>query len=101
MSLLWDISLIVTHPSWRVVHIYKPVQKDITRWPASIKKEFGSVLTRLQKGEEVGLPDVRPMSSVGSAVAEIRVADGSGEYRAFFILWTGKAMSYIPHPKSA
>ena len=53
-----------------------------------IKKELGAVLTRLQKGESVGMPDIRPMPSVGSSVSEIRVSDRSGTYRTFHIIHT-------------
>ena len=34
------------------------------------------------------MPDVRPMPSVGKGVAEIRVSDASGTFRAFFVVWT-------------
>ncbi len=71
------------------MHINKPAQKEISKWPSSIKKELGGVLTRLQKGEVVGMPDVRSMPTVGKGVAEIRIAEPTGTYRAFFVIWTG------------
>jgi len=53
-----------------------------------IKKDFGSVLTQLQLGERVGMPDVRPMPSVAKGASEIRLKDQSGIYRAFFVIET-------------
>lgn len=71
---------------WQPVHVYGPARKEILSWPAEAKKELGSVLTLLQKGETVGMPDVRPMPSVAKGVAEIRVSEGGGAYRAFFVV---------------
>ena len=79
--------LLMTKNHWHDVHIYEPARKEIFEWPSSVKKKLGGVLTRLQKGEFVGLPDVRPMPSVAKGAAEIRVKDESGIYRAFFIVW--------------
>jgi len=30
------------------------------------------------------------MPSVGAGVAEVRISDASGIFRAFFVLWTGR-----------
>ena len=54
----------MTAPGWKPVRFYDPIRKVVRNWPVEIKKELGAVLTRLQKGESVGLPDVRPMPSV-------------------------------------
>jgi phage-related protein len=70
------------------VIFYHPARDEILSWPADVKKELGSVLTLLQKGESVGMPDVRPMPSVGKGVSEIRISKSSGAYRAFFVVWT-------------
>jgi phage-related protein len=53
-----------------------------------VKKELGSVLTLLQKGERVGMPDIRAMPTVGKGVSEIRISTSSGAFRAFFVVWT-------------
>ena len=53
-----------------------------------IKKDLGSILSLLQMGESVGMPDVKPMPSVAKGVSEIRIKDQSGIYRAFFIIET-------------
>ena len=53
-----------------------------------IKKDLGSILTQLQLGESVGMPDVKPMPSVAKGVSEIRVKDQSGIFRVFFVIKT-------------
>jgi phage-related protein len=70
----------------RLVFIYDPARKEIRDWPIEIKKDLGSILTRLQLGESVGMPDVKPMPSVGKGVSEIRIKDQSGIYRVFYCI---------------
>jgi phage-related protein len=69
---------------WIPILFYGPVRIVIHDWPLEIKKELGSVLTRLQKGESIGMPDVRPMPDIGPQVSEIRISDKSGSYRALY-----------------
>ena len=44
------------------------------------------MLTRLQKGESIGMPDVRPMPDIGPQASEIRIGDRSGRYRALYAI---------------
>ena len=76
----------MTAPEWKPVQFYGPIRKVIHNWPDEVRKELGAVLTQLQKGESVGMPDVRSMTSVASGVAEIRVADRSGIFRTFHVI---------------
>jgi len=71
-----------------VVHIHDPARKEIHSWPTEAKKDLGAVLTQLQFGETVGMPDVRPMPSIAKGASEIRLKDQSGIYRVFFIIET-------------
>jgi phage-related protein len=71
---------------WLSVLIYEPARKMIHEWPYSVRKDLGDVLTKLQKGESVGMPDVRPMASIGKGVFEVRVRASSGAYRAFYFI---------------
>src|SRR5207248_2869473 len=52
------------HPQWTPVRFYEPVRKLVHDWPTAVRKELGAVLTRLQKRESIGMPDVRPMPEV-------------------------------------
>ena len=67
--------------TWIPVRFYGPVRDVIHGWPIAVKKELGSVLTRLQKGESIGMPDVRPMPDVAPRVSEIRLPDRSGTFQ--------------------
>ena len=69
-----------------LVYFYDPARKEIREWPMDIKKDLGSILTLLQLGESVGMPDVKPMPSVAKGASEIRIKDQSGIYRAFFVI---------------
>ena len=46
--------------------------------------EMGILLRRLQRGESLGLPHSRPMSSVGKACHELRVVDAGTSWRLVY-----------------
>jgi phage-related protein len=71
---------------WIPVFFYGPVRDAIHSWPLEVKKELGAVLTRLQKGELIGMPDVRHMLTIDPCASEIRIPDKSGSYRALFAI---------------
>jgi phage-related protein len=71
---------------WLNVLVYEPARKAIHEWPYGVRKDLGDVLTKLQKGRSVGMPDVRPMPSVGKGVCEIRTRASSGAYRVFYFI---------------
>jgi phage-related protein len=73
---------------WLTVHIYEPARSEIQHWPLEVKKDFGSILTKLQKGAFVGHPDTKPMINVAPGVFEVRLKDASGAYRAFYVVRT-------------
>ncbi|MFC1679873.1 type II toxin-antitoxin system RelE/ParE family toxin [Elusimicrobiota bacterium] len=43
--------------------------------------EAGFLLRRLQKGERLSMPESRPMPSIGRRCHELRITDGSAEWR--------------------
>lgn len=59
---------------------------DIRSWPLEVKKDLGSILTKLQMGGTVGYPDTKAMSTVAKGVFEIRLKDASGIFRAFYVI---------------
>ena len=73
---------------WLSVIFSEPARKEILTWPIDIKKDLGSILTKLQKSESVGEPDTKSMKSVASGCFEIRLKGADGIYRAFYILKT-------------
>ena len=44
------------------------------------------MLTRVQKGESIGMPNVRPMPNVGAGVSEIRIGERKGQYSAIYAI---------------
>ena len=68
------------------IFMYTPTRKEIHSWPVDIKKDLGEILLRLQQGESVGMPDVRPMPTVAKGASEVRIKDASGIYRVFYII---------------
>jgi len=77
-----------TQETWIPVHFYTPARKVVRAWPVTVRKELGSILTRLQKREFIGMPDVRPMPDVSPGVCEIRIPDRVGSFRAFYVIQT-------------
>lgn len=73
---------------WLSVVMSEPARKEIYDWPEEIKKDLGSILTKLQKGDQVGYPDTEPMKSVAPGCFEIRLKGADGIYRAFYVLKT-------------
>jgi phage-related protein len=73
---------------WLAVIMSDQARKEIQSWSEEIKKDLGSILTKLQKGDPVGYPDTEPMKAVASGCFEIRLKGADGIYRAFYILKT-------------
>jgi phage-related protein len=46
--------------------------------------EAGTLLRRLQQGENVGLPHSRPMASIGRRVHELRIPDADVNWRIIY-----------------
>ena len=68
------------------VQIYEPARKEILRWPLEIKKDLGSILTKIQKGEKVGYPDTEPLQIIYPGCFEVRLKGADGIYRAFYVI---------------
>lgn len=67
---------------------------DLRSFPASAMREAGYQIDRIQNGL---LPDdFKPMTSVGSAVAEIRIWDEAGTFRVIYIAKFENAI-YVLH----
>ena len=75
----------MTESRLRPVEIYEPVRKLIRSWSPDLRRELGAVLVRLQRGEIVGMPDVRPMPTVARGAFEVRISSARAAYRAFYI----------------
>jgi phage-related protein len=55
-------------------------------FPEDVRRELGKAIYDLQLGHTLSMPLSRPMPSIGRGVAELRVRDSSGIYRAFYVV---------------
>jgi phage-related protein len=53
---------------------------------ATARIEAGTLLRRLQLGENIGLPHVRPMPSIGRRCFELRIRDADQNWRIVYRL---------------
>lgn len=68
------------------VLMYGPARNEILTWPTEIKRDFGAILTKIQKGQFVGFPDTRPMKTVAAGCFELRMKGKEGAFRAFYVI---------------
>lgn len=55
---------------------------------AAARIEAGFLLRRLQRGENLGLPTSRPMPGIGSGCHELRILDGTANWRLMYHIAT-------------
>ena len=53
---------------------------------AAARLEAGLLLRRLQRGDSIGMPHVRPMPALGARCAELRIVDATGTWRILYRL---------------
>ena len=65
--------------------VFHPKARDaIRRFPKAVRVRLGRGLFRLQMGEQLAMPNSRPMPGIAAGVAELRVAGEDGTFRAFY-----------------
>jgi len=70
-----NVRPIILHPKAREV---------IRRFPKEVRMRLGRGLYRLQIGEQLGMPNSRPMPGVAAGVSELRVKAEDGSFRVFY-----------------
>ena len=68
--------------------------KRLREFPEDAKHDIGYQLDKVQRGEQPD--DFKPMTSVGNAVAEIRIWDEAGTFRVIYIAKFENAI-YVLH----
>lgn len=67
--------------------IFHPRAREIIQTiPEDVRRELGKAIFDLQKGNTLGMPLSRPMSSIALGAHELRVKDSTGAYRVFYFL---------------
>ena len=55
--------------------------KVVRSFPVSMKKEIGSLLLILQRGEKLGMPSSKPIKIGLGSLHELRIKDKAGIFR--------------------
>ncbi|MFN8945019.1 MAG: type II toxin-antitoxin system RelE/ParE family toxin [Pseudobdellovibrionaceae bacterium] len=74
----------------------KSALETVRSFSVEVRQEVGALLRLLQGGEQLGMPQSRPMKQVGSSAFELRVKDKDGIYRVFYVLFD-KHRILVPH----
>jgi phage-related protein len=68
----------------RPIILHPKAREAIRRFPKEVRVRLGRGLFRLQMGEQLGMPNSRPMPGVAAGVSELRVKAEDGSFRAFY-----------------
>ena len=77
-------------PSNETIRLLKPAifhaaaLRVIRSFPDEVRRVIGQTILDLQHGALIGMPLSRPMPSVASGVAELRIRERDGSYRVFY-----------------
>lgn len=66
------------------VHWEGDTRETLQGWPKPIRVDFGNALNEMQEGRPATL-DVRPMSSIGSGIFELKTDDEAKWYRLVYL----------------
>ena len=68
----------------RSILLHPKAQDAIRRFPKDVRIHLGQGLFRMQLGEQVGMPNSRPMPAVAPGVSELRARGEDGIFRVFY-----------------
>lgn len=68
----------------RPVIFHPKAHHAIRAFPKDVRIRLGKGLFRLQVGEQIGMPNSRPMPGVAAGVSELRIRGADGIYRVFY-----------------
>ena len=74
------------------VHFHPAARDALRTFPEDVRRSFGKALYDLQAGQSLAMPVSRPMPSIASGAAELRVRDAAGIYRAFYVVRVAQAI---------
>lgn len=70
----------------KTVIFHKRAKEIIKGFSRAVRRDIGELLFDLQRGENIGMPDARPMPGIAAGAYELRVKDADGIYRVFYYL---------------
>jgi len=68
----------------KAVRVHKAAAKEIEKLNLTLRVRIAELLNLIAHGESLGMPVSRPMPSISNGVHELRIKDGSGQYRVFY-----------------
>lgn len=68
------------------VIFHKRAKEIIKEFSKAVRIDIGELLFDLQRGENIGMPEARPMPTIAAGAYELRVRDAGGIYRVFYFL---------------
>jgi phage-related protein len=71
-------------------------KKTVKSFSPEVKRELGTLLLGLQRGNTLGMPQSRVIRTVHGSAFELRIKDKAGIYRVFYVLFEGEKI-LIPH----
>ena len=76
----------------RPIILHPKAREVIRRFPKEVRMRLGRGLFRLQVGEQLGMPNSRPMPGVAAGVSELRVKGEDGSFRAFYYVASSRGV---------
>jgi phage-related protein len=74
----------------------KAALETVRAFSVEVRQEIGALLRLLQQGEQLGMPQSKPMKQLAPSAFELRVKDRDGIYRVFYVLFD-KHRIFVPH----
>lgn len=78
------------------VEIIDQVIKVLGKETREVREDLQDILEKLELGLTLGLPHIRPITSIHSSLFEIRVKDKKGQFRVIYFVKKKDAI-YIVH----
>ena len=72
------------------------VIQEMRHEPPELKQSVYGVLERISRGESIGMPVCRPLSSISRGLYELRISYRAGEFRVFYYIKVKDAI-YVIH----
>ena len=76
----------------KVARFHPAARDELRTFPEDVRRAFGKAIYDLQLGHVLSMPLSRAMPAVGNGVAELRIRDPSGAYRAFYVVRSADAI---------
>ena len=91
-----DLTKRIEFDTLKPVHWFLAAKNFVSSLPDEVRRDFGFLIYRLQRGDKLGMPYSRPMNIVSSGVSELRVRGLDGHFRLMYFT-KSKAGIFVFH----